>query len=477
MSCMSLAAGEAPTEAHGIADARDLRFRELPISRPADPLAVFAAAGHRRRFCWIQRDRNLALVGIGTALLWRPVSREHRFAEAARFASDLALLLGPNGDRPGAGSGAVPGGPFLCGGFAFDSKPDGDLGRWAEFGAGTLVVPELTGIARGGVVRWLAAAPGRRLDEAAERSIALLRAAAAAPAPRPELVLLGRRCGADDENYLSTILAALERIGDGTLSKVVPARQITARFTGSPGEGAVGALLGRLATRYPTATTFGVGHGSLTLLGATPELLIRTCGGLAETDALAGSCARGGTPAEDAALARAMLASAKERREHDAVVEHLQSRLSAAGVALEPVPANPEVRTLPGIQHLRTPLRGRVGTAPGAVLDLGGALHPTPAVGGLPAGTAIEFLRRHESSGRGWFAGPVGWTDLAGNGEFFLALRSGLVDSSSDEVSLFAGSGVVAGSDPSAELAETDTKLNALPAVTDSGPLAAFSGK
>lgn len=474
---MSLAAGEAPAEAHGITDARDLRSQELPVSLPADPLAVFAAAGHRRRFCWVQPDRGLALVGVGAALLWQPAGREHRFAEAARFACDLALLLHRNADRPETDAGGAPGGPFLCGGFAFDPKPDGDLGRWAEFGAGTLVVPELMGIARGGVVRWLITAADRGLNEAADRSIALLRAAAAAPVSHPELVLLGRRCGSDDENYLSTIVAALERIGDGTLSKVVPARQVTARFTGSPGEGAVGALLGRLAARYPTATTFGVGHGSLTLLGATPELLIRTRGGHAETDALAGSCGRGETPAEDAALARAMLESTKERREHDAVVEHLQSRLTSAGVALEPVPANPEVRTLPGIQHLRTPLRGRVGTAPGTVLDLVGALHPTPAVGGLPAGTAIEFLRHHESIGRGWFAGPVGWTDLAGNGEFFLALRSGLVDSSNDEVSLFAGSGVVAGSDPSAELAETETKLNALPAVTDSGPLAALSGK
>lgn len=474
---MSLAAGEAPAEAHGIADARDLRSRELPVSLPADPLAVFAAAGRSRRFCWVQPDRDLALVGVGAALVWRPAAREHRFAEAARFTSDLALLLRRNAAQPGTDDGRLPSGPFLCGGFAFDSKPDGDLGRWAEFGPGTLVVPELVGMARGGVARWLVTAPGRRLDEAADRSVAVLRAAAAAPAPRPELVLLGRRSGADDEKYLSTIVAALERIGDGTLSKVVPARQITARFTGSPGEGAVGALLARLATRYPTATTFGVGHGSLTLLGATPELLIRTAGGFAETDALAGSCPRGDTPADDVALARAMLASAKERREHDAVVEHLRSRLASAGVALEPFPASPQVRTLPGIQHLRTPLRGRAGTEPGAVLDLVGALHPTPAVGGLPAGTAIEFLRRHESSGRGWFAGPVGWTDLAGNGEFFLALRSGLVDSSSNEVSLFAGSGVVAGSDPSAELAETDTKLNALPAVTDSGPLAAFHGK
>ena len=90
---------------------------------------------------------------------------------------------------------------------------------------------------------------------------------------------------------------------------------------------------------------------------------------------------------------------------------------------------------------------------------------------------ALRFLRRHEPTGRGWFAGPVGWTDLAGNGELCLALRSGLVDTSSNEVSLFAGSGVVAESDPAAELAETGAKLNALPSVTGNRPLADPSGQ
>lgn len=469
---MSLAAGDAPADVHGLAHAAELTHRELSVSPPADPLSVLSAAGTRRRFCWIQPDKDLALVAIGTAIHWRPQRRQARFAEAARFASELAPRLRRAPDWSGVESPEIPSGPILCGGFAFDSEPHGHLSRWTDFGAGALVVPELTGIARNGTVRWFLTARRQLLDEAMRRSEALLQAATAAPTAAPEIMLLGRRSEADDSAYLATIAAALEQIGAGTLSKVVPARQITARFAGSPGKGAIGALVGRLAERYPTATTFAVGEGALTLLGATPELLIRIRGGSAETDALAGSCSRGDTPQEDAALAQAMLASPKERREHSAVVEHLQRRLIAAGVDLEPVPTEPEVRTLPGIQHLHTPLRGRVGIAPGAIFTLAGALHPTPAVGGLPAAGAIEFLRTHEPSGRGWFAGPVGWADLAGNGELCLALRSGLVDSSSDEVSLFAGSGVVAGSDPAAELAETETKLNALPAVTDSGPFA-----
>ena len=475
---MSLAAGQAPVEVHGHAKARDLRCRELPASESADLLAAFAAAAPtRRRFCWLQPDRDLSLVGIGAALLWRPSSRERRFAEASRFASDVAgLLAAPAADGEPAG-GPAPAGPILYGGFSFDPQPDSHLPRWADFGAGVLVIPELLGIAGGGRVRWLVTAARDLLAEASERAVDLLRAAAGAPPERTSLVVLGRRGGADDDSYVATITAALEMINSGELRKVVPARQVTAHLTGSPGDSAVTELLRRLPRRYPAATTFAVGCGPLTLLGATPELLIRTHGGIVETDALAGSCPRGAGPEQDAALARAMQASPKERREHDAVVEHLRRHMTAAGVALEPVPPEPQVVTLAGIQHLSTPLRGRAATAPGTIFDLAGALHPTPAVAGLPVAGALRFLRRHEPAGRGWFAGPVGWTDLAGNGELCLALRSGLVDTAGNEISLFAGSGVVAESDPVAELAETDAKLNALPSVTDGGPLADPSGQ
>ena len=475
---MSLAAGQSPVEVHGHADTSDLRCRELPATGFTDLLATFAAAeASHRRFCWLQPDRDLSLVGIGTALVWRPSSRERRFAEASRFATDLARHLGASAVEGEPADGSAPAGPILCGGFSFDPRSDSHLPRWTGFGAGSLVMPELLGIARRGKVRWLVTAAWDLLAEASERALDLLRSAAEAPPDPTQLVLLGQRGGADDDTYLATITAALAEIEAGELQKVVPARQVTAHLAGSPGSGAVVEWLRRLAARYPAATTFAVSCGPLTLVGATPELLIRTYRGIVETDALAGSCPRGDSPQQDAALARAMLASPKERREHDAVVEHLHRGMTAAGVALEPVPPEPQVRSLPGIQHLCTPLRGRASTPPGAIFDLAGALHPTPAVAGLPVANALRFLRRHEPTNRGWFAGPVGWTDLAGNGELCLALRSGFVDASSNEVSLFAGSGVVAGSDPAAELAETGAKLNALRSVTGNRPLADPSGQ
>ncbi len=466
---MSLAAGEAPFNAGQRPAARDLRCLELPAPPGADPLAAFAAAPPGdRHFCWIQPERGLAVACIGAALRWQPASQRERFSEAARFVSEVARDLPgvAESSRPGAG----PWGPILCGGFAFDSQPGGEQSRWAGFGAGMLVLPELLGISEQGTLRWLVVAPADQLAEASQRAVQLLRAAAEAVPPPTPLVLLGPSDGADD-GYVATIDAALGQIRAGALGKVVPGRQVTVRLAGSPGEGAVVELLRRLAARYPTATSYAVSGGGRTLLGATPELLVRTADGIAEADALAGSCPRDEDPIRDAALAGAMLASGKERREHDTVVEHLREGMTGVGVVLDPCPPEPYVRALPGIQHLCTPVRGRFATPPGAVLQLAGALHPTPAVAGQPVAAALDFLRRHEPAGRGWFAGPVGWTDLAGNGEFCMALRSGLLDPVTNEIALFAGSGVVEESDPTAELRETASKLHAVPAVTDDAPL------
>ena len=469
---MSLAAGEAPVDAQGRSAACDLRCQELPAPPGADPLAAFAAAPPGGgRFLWIQPDQDLALVGIGAALQWRPTRREERFTEAARFAGQVARHLGTQVAQAERGPGGPPAGPILCGGFAFDSEPDPSQSRWTGFGPGMLVLPELLGIAGNDKVRWLVTAPADRLAASSHRAVQLLRSAAGStPTPCP-LVLVGPSGGAEDDDYLTTIDAALEQIRAGAFGKVVPARQVTVRLAGSPGSAAATELLRRLAAGYPTATTFAVSCGDRTLLGATPELLVRTGDGIAEADALAGSCPRGNDDAQDAALAQAMLANRKERLEHDTVVEHLRTGMTTAGVRLDPCPAEPHVRSLPAIQHLCTPVRGHLPTAAGTIFELAHALHPTPAVAGQPVAPALDFLRRHESPGRGWFAGPVGWTDLAGNGEFCMALRSGLLDPETNEISLFAGSGVVEGSDPVAELRETASKLDAVPAVADDAPL------
>ncbi len=215
-----------------------------------------------------------------------------------------------------------------------------------------------------------------------------------------------------------------------------------------------------------------MGRGEDTFLAATPEILVRVEGDRVETAALAGSAPRGRTPEEDAALASALQSSAKEQAEHAHVVEALSRVLAPRCAELE-IDDTPGLRQLFGIQHLETLVSGRLlesEEGQDAVLGLVAALHPTPAVGGVPHARASDWLRRFEGLDRGWYASPIGWLDAAGGGDFCVALRSALIRIGSSESGreattrawLFAGAGIVAGSVPEQELAETRIKLRAL---------------
>ena len=196
-------------------------------------------------------------------------------------------------------------------------------------------------------------------------------------------------------------------------------------------------------------------RGGAAFVGASPERLVRKRGRVVDSEALAGSCARTG---DDAAAAAALAASAKDRAEHAWVVAAIEAALAPRCRTLD-VPSAPAVRTLRQILHLHTPITGEL--AQGAhVLELVAALHPTPAVGGTPTADAVAWIAAHEPTPRGWYASPVGWFDAAGDGEFAVAIRSGLLAGAT--ATLFAGAGIVAASDPAAELAETELKLRAL---------------
>jgi menaquinone-specific isochorismate synthase len=211
------------------------------------------------------------------------------------------------------------------------------------------------------------------------------------------------------------------------------------------------ALLRWLAVRYPGCFTFACDG----LLGATPELLIRKDGWEVSSLVLAGTTARGATQAEDSALARALLGSAKENEEHQYAAASLRDTLSPLCSAMYIAP-HPELIRLPNVQHLGTRVHGTLAAARSA-LALVAAVHPTAAVGGTPTDAAVEVIRELESMDRERYAGPVGWIDADGNGEWGIALRCAQLDG--NRARLFAGGGIVAGSDPAAELAETESKL------------------
>ena len=210
-------------------------------------------------------------------------------------------------------------------------------------------------------------------------------------------------------------------------------------------------LLRWLAARYPGCFTFACDG----LVGATPELLIRRDSWEVSSLVLAGTTPRGATQAEDSDLARALLGSAKENEEHEYAAASLRDTLTPLCAAMY-VTQRPELIRLPNVQHLGTRVRGTLAITRSA-LALVAAVHPTAAVGGTPTDAAVEVIRELESMDRERYAGPVGWVDADGNGEWGIALRCAQLDG--HRARLFAGCGIVAGSDPTAELAETESKF------------------
>jgi menaquinone-specific isochorismate synthase len=217
--------------------------------------------------------------------------------------------------------------------------------------------------------------------------------------------------------------------------------------------------LAQLRQHYPECYVFCIGNGTgQYFLGASPERLVSLQAQELITDALAGSAPRGQTLSADAALSRDLLNSEKDLREHQVIVDFIDQHL--AKLQINPRPSSPpHLLKLPNIQHLQTLISARV-PAELHVLDILAQLHPTPAVAGAPREIACEQIRRHESFDRQLYAAPLGWVDHQGNGEFIVGIRSALINGC--HTRLYAGAGIVAGSDPERELAEISLKLQTL---------------
>jgi isochorismate synthase len=248
-----------------------------------------------------------------------------------------------------------------------------------------------------------------------------------------------------------SVAEAAAAVREGTLRKVVLARRVGLRVVSWDPASA----LARLAETYPDCTIFAVAREGALFCGATPERLARVRRGHVEAMALAGSAARGRDEGEDARLARTLLASDKEQEEHRAVVDRLCEALGDLCEEFD-VDALPTVMRTADIQHLHTALRGRL-RQPTTILEVAGRLHPTPAVAGVPLEGALDWIRSHESLDRGWYAGAVGWVNRDGEGDFAVAIRSALV--TGQRALVFAGCGIVAGSDPEREYQESQIKM------------------
>ena len=431
-----------------------------------DPISLFAAAveADLEAALWLRPSDRTALVGIGRAWAVEPEGlTRFRAAEDAWRALVSGAALDHAADAP-------DGGPALIGALGFSGRRPAADDPWGPFGPSSLVLPELLlAVDPAGVALTASmlgdGAPGSGLEtaRALDRQWTRLLERARALAPNPNgivarpvfapLVTADERPGHEHWRRLVGMFAGA--VGRGRIDKVVLARRVGLR---SPVVLDVPNALRRLAASAPESTTYAFRRDGRTFLGATPERLVRTEGRTFQTVAVAGSIRRGADAAEDEQLARTLLASEKDREEHDIVVSYIRNLLApvADSLVVEPEPG---VMTLRFVQHLVTTITGTLPDAHG-LLALAERLHPTPAVGGEPRDTALAMVDEHEGFDRGWYAGPVGWLGADGDGELCVALRCGIVDGTT--ATLFAGCGIVADSDPDEEWEESRVKLRAV---------------
>jgi menaquinone-specific isochorismate synthase len=347
---------------------------------------------------------------------------------------------------------------FIAGGFSHDATADAPfpplrllVPRWqvSRMGDGSVAVanllisPELP-IDFVTAKVWKAHAKFRSFDYSAARE----KDRPSAPKQITEVGAAG--------SYQRAVAQALEEIAAGRCQKIVLARaqQLTTAEAFHP----LG-VLNHLRQRYASCYAFSIANGKgQSFIGASPERLVRVAAGRMHTEALAGSAPRGQSASEDAAFARMLQHDDKELREHRLVLDAIAQRVADLNLKLEHA-GQPRVLGLANVQHLHTPISATL--PPGVhILDLVERLHPTPAVGGTPREAAMDAIARLEGFPRGLYAGPIGWVDHRGGGEFFVGLRSALV--AGNTATAYAGAGIVAGSVPEKEFAETELKFKAL---------------
>jgi menaquinone-specific isochorismate synthase len=372
-----------------------------------------------RPVSWLRRGDGLVGWGVAAEARTRGATR---FADADKWWRETTARAAVHDEVGEPGTG-----PVAFGTFAFSDEP----------GDSVLVVPQVV-VGRRGDVAWLTTVDAPAPD---------LVAADAPSAPDGVSFADGALNG---EQWMSVVADAVARIGRGDLEKVVLARDLVATCT-EPVD--VRWPLQRLAEHYPMCWTFHVDG----IFGATPEMLVRRERGLVTSRVLAGTIRRTGDDDRDLALAATLARSSKDLEEHEYAVRSVADALEPHCSSMN-VPEAPFVLHLPNVMHLATDVAGVVhDAATVSSLQLAEALHPSAAVGGTPTPVATAVIGELEGMDRGRYAGPVGWMDASGDGEWGIALRSAVISGST--VRLFAGCGIVADSDPEAELAEAQAKF------------------
>lgn len=416
-----------------------------------DPLEWLRAQSHSEQLYWSGRSVASAAAAVGVAERLQTTTN----ADPDRTALEQQLQARFNQVDPDV---AVR----YYGGWAFDPAQPLDDG-WSTFGTQRFVLPrfELRTEASGTATlacNLILPRDGRRTETILNAIDQLVWPAGAAPVDLPAAVARTNRPRRDA--WLRMVRWALDRIDDAALDKVVLARRSTFDFldTLPPAD-----LLHRLHAATPNCFHFLFQPVDATaFVGASPERLVGRCGNRVQTEAVAGTRSRGDSAQADAALRNELLESEKDRREHAFVADAIRQRLEALCTMVEQDRAASEMRLARG-RHLRSEFQGRLRDDV-STFDVLRALHPTPAIGGVPTEAAVRAIRDQEPFARGWYAGPVGWIG-PDEAEFAVAIRSGLVRDNT--LALYSGAGIVDGSVPEAEWDEIEQKIGDFAAVID----------
>lgn len=422
-----------------------------PVGR-FDPTCLVAESD---AFIWEQPDRGFAIACAGhvTRFAGAGASRFEDVRHQLEALLEDAVLFQESG-------AALRAAPASIGGFSFDANRPDEV-AWFGYPDALMAIPRIA-FTRAGSQLFLTVSalveadsrPDAIANDLALMSQRLHAEAQSTAADASASHLLDP--GADArELWAESVTALTDRIAAGFPSKVVLARRVGVE---SADEFDARAVLSRLRERFHECTVFAMRSGEAVFLGATPETLVSLHGERVRADCLAGSARRGKTEAEDERLGNELLHDDKERREHAIVARGITEALSGVANDVQS-PETPVLRRMANVQHLHTPIEART-DAQRHVLELVQLLHPTAATAGMPREAALCLIREQEPFSRGWYAGPVGWIDAEGGGEFAVALRSGLLRD--DVATLYAGCGIVQGSQPEREWAESEIKLEAM---------------
>ncbi|HLR70656.1 MAG TPA: isochorismate synthase [Pseudogracilibacillus sp.] len=422
---------------------------------PLNLLYVFERlkATNQDRIYWSNSNNDFTLVGLGSVK--KLIANEDRFQQLQKQWTTLLDEVFIHNPFPEAGTGLA-----AIGGMAFDPKrPKSE--RWEKYPTGQLTIPEYVIIYNKGnyfltVNRYI------QKNDSVEKVIQQIGKMEnlilhSTDKQKQERLKVIAKEEIEPKKWKQSVQKAVDEIKRGRAKKIVLARELRLQLNR---DADIASMLKKLRETQPNSYIFAFEHGDNCFLGATPERLVYVEGDKLLSTCLAGTAPRGKTITEDEQIANTLLNDQKNREEHEYVVQMIKEGIENYCEDIH-IPKEPVIHPLRDLQHLYTPVTAKI-KKPFSIFDIVEKLHPTPALGGVPKEKALAFIREQELLDRGWYGAPIGWLDSHHNGEFAVAIRSGLVQK--NEVSLFAGCGVMRDSDAEMEYEETNVKF--LPMLT-----------